>query len=53
MISTERRNKKPYAIPIQCVAYTGMTVAELRTIVNNIVSEMVKIEMKVTGMSHQ
>ena len=49
MISTECRKKKPYALPIQCVSYTGMTVTELRRILNNIVSEMVKRGMKVTG----
>ena len=50
MISTQFRVMKPYALPVQCVSYTGMTVAELRRILNNIVTNMIKKGMEVTGM---
>ena len=49
MISTECRKKKPYTLPVQCVLYTGMSVTELRRILNKIVAKMVEKGMKVTG----
>lgn len=47
MISDERRNKKPYAIPIQCVPYRGMNEALGRKLVNNIIAEMNRRGMRV------
>ena len=49
MISCDKRDKKPYAIPIQCVAYRGMKEAMLRRLTNQIVHEMHHREMKVAG----
>ena len=50
MISAEDRKKKPYAIPVQCIAYEGLKDAEVRNIANNVVREMQKRGMKVAGM---
>lgn len=46
MISSELRNKKPYAVPIQCLPYAGLKETDMRSMV---VQEMVKQGMKVAG----
>jgi len=49
MISSEDRRKKPYALPIQCIPYKGLTDAKICWLANNIISEMVKQKMNVAG----
>ena len=49
MISDERRVHKPYALPIQCVPCTGLKVKDMRRLINEIITEMVKRRMKVSG----
>jgi hypothetical protein len=49
MISHESRNQKPYALPIQCVPYKGLSVRAIRALANKIIEEMVKRKMKVAG----
>lgn len=49
MISPDKRDKKPYAIPIQCVSYRGMKDTTLRRLTNQIVHEMHHRQMKVAG----
>lgn len=49
MISPGKRDSKPYAIPIQCVAYRGMTEANLRKLVNVVIHEMHHRDMKIAG----
>ena len=50
MISTEDRRRKPYAMPIQCIAYRSLKDAKARSIANKVVQEMHKRGMKVAGM---
>ena len=50
MISTEERNKKPYALPVQCIPYKGLKDSEVREIGNKVIQEMCKRDMKVAGM---
>ena len=50
MIKAEQRKKKPYAIPVQCIAYEGLKDAEIRNIANIVAQEMHKRGMKVAGM---
>ncbi len=50
MISTEARSTKPYALPVQCLSYTGLTVAKLRGILNKLLTTMTNKGMKVAGM---
>ena len=50
MISTEDRRKKPYALPVQCVPYKGLSDSKVRELANNVIQEMVKRKMKVAGM---
>ena len=51
MISSEDRRKKPYALPVQCVPYKGLSDCKVRDLANNIISEMVKRKMNVAGNS--
>ena len=49
MISSEERSVKPYALPVQCIPYVGITHEKLRSIVNNLIQEMTKRNMSVAG----
>ena len=49
MISHEHRDRKPYALPVQCLPYTGLSEAKMRSLANEIIKEMVKRNMKVAG----
>lgn len=49
MISTEERRRKPYALPVQCIPYKGLTDAKVRELANKIIAEMTKREMHVAG----
>ena len=49
MISNEERNKKPYALPIQCLPYKGLSDNKVHELANRIITEMVKRKMKVVG----
>jgi len=50
MISSEDRRKKPYALPVQCIPYKGLTDAKIRLLANTIITEMVKWKMNVVGI---
>ena len=47
MISQEGQRTKPYAIPIQCILYKGLSDLKVRELSNKIIEEMVKRKMKV------
>ncbi len=49
MISTETREAKPYALPVQCVPYRGLTDTQLRNLVNTLIREMKQRKMNVSG----
>lgn len=49
MISPEERNKKPYAIPVQCIPYSGLSDSKIRILANLVIEEMVKRNMKIAG----
>lgn len=49
MISPEERNKKPYALPVQCLAYVSLRDLATRGICDALIKEMTKREMKVAG----
>lgn len=49
MISNEERSKKPYALPVQCIPYKGLSDAKVRELANKIIREMVKRKMNVAG----
>jgi hypothetical protein len=51
MISTEDRRRKPYAMPVQCLAYRSLKDAEIRKIANQVVQEMKKRGLKVAGFT--
>ena len=49
MISAERRNQKPYALPVRCVPNKSLKAAEFRHLTSEIVEEMHKRGMNVVG----
>ena len=49
MISQEMRRTKPYAIPVQCIPYKGLSDLKVRELSNRIIEEMTKRKMKVAG----
>ena len=50
MISPEQRTSKPYALPVQCIAYKSLKDSEVRKIANTLVKEMSLRGMKVAGI---
>ena len=44
MISSEERNKMPYALPIQCVPYNGLSDTKVCELANHVIHETVKRE---------
>ena len=51
MISSEVRDKKPYALPVQCIPCAGLKKqGDLRRIVNELLREMVAHKMNVAGI---
>ena len=49
MISSELRDVKPYALPVQCVPYRSLTQQQLRQLVSKLVKEMTSRGMKIAG----
>ena len=49
MISSELRDTKPYAIPVQCLPYHSMKHQQVRQIVSTLVKEMGSRGMRVSG----
>ena len=50
LVSEERRNKKPYAIPVQFVPYSSIRDQYIRDLTANVKTEMVKMDLKPVGM---
>lgn len=50
LISDERRNKKPYALPVQYVPYKSIRDQFVRDLTDDIKREMVKMSLKPVGM---
>lgn len=49
MISCEQRNVKPYALPVQCLAYHTINQQVMRRLVSTLLKEMTSRGMKVSG----
>ena len=52
MISPEERNKKPYALPIQCIPCAGIKEVNIRQFLTKIVEQMRSRNMKIAGKLH-
>ena len=50
MISPEQRDRKPYAIPVQCTPYVSLKHSTCRNLVNSLIAEMHQRGMKVAGV---
>ena len=48
-LNSEQHNKKPYAVPIQCVPYAGLKEVVIRNLVSALCKEMSHHGMKVSG----
>ncbi|XP_065917202.1 uncharacterized protein [Dysidea avara] len=51
MISTEDQRRRPYALPVQCIPYKGLTDAKIRELANKLIVEMSKRKMNVAGFT--
>ena len=49
MVSSELRNHKPYAVPVQCIPYAGLKESDSRRMVTMLVQEMHMLKMKAAG----
>ena len=49
LISLKARNHKPYALPVQLIPYAGMNQAQIRDVINNVISEISLLGMAVSG----
>ena len=49
MIASDRRDMKPYALPVQCIPCAGLTSKEIRRLTNELIGEMVKRGMRISG----
>ena len=49
MISSESRNRKPYALPLQCLPVRGLKDKQVREFADAIIKEMTKRNMKVAS----
>ena len=49
MISNEERRTKPYALPVQCIPYVGLSDSKVRQLANDIIQKIVDRNMKVAG----
>ena len=52
MISTESRVRMPYALPVQCFSYVGITVNQMRAILDRVITAMKARNMAVNGITH-
>jgi len=50
MLSSDRRDKKPYALPVQCLPYAGLTEVDMRRLISALCTAMVSHGMKVSGI---
>ena len=44
MISSDTRNKKPYALPVQWFPYAGLKETDIRRLISNLCSKMISLE---------
>ena len=49
IISSELRDKKPYALPVQCLPYAGLKEVDICCLVSALCGKMMSYEMKVSG----
>ena len=50
MISSECQNRKPYALPVQCLPVRGLNDMQARDFADAVINEMTKRNMKVAGI---
>ena len=51
MLSSDVRDRKPYALPVQCVPYAGLKEVTIRRLITRLCEAMNSYGMKVAGMT--
>ena len=46
MISSSQRNKKPYALPISCIPYKGLSESKARSHINSVIEHLKERNMR-------
>ena len=49
LVSDERRNKKPYALPVQYIPYKSIKDQHVRDMTDAIKSKMMELDLKLVG----
>lgn len=49
MVSSETSDKRPYALPVQCIPYAGLKEAELLGFISALCMEMTSLGLKLSG----
>lgn len=52
MISFELRDKKPYALPVQCLPYAGLKAVDIRRLVSALCRKIMSYGMKISGIAY-
>ena len=50
MVSSDARDKKPYALPVQWLPYAGLKEEDIHRLISDLCNKMVSLEMKVSGI---
>lgn len=50
MLSSDLRDQKPYALPVQCLPYAGLKEIDIRRLITDLCKAMISHGMKVSGM---
>ena len=50
MLSSDLRDQKPYALPVQCLPYAGLKEVDMRRLITDLCKTMISYRMKVSGM---
>jgi len=49
MLSSDLRDRKPYALPVQCLPYGGLKEVDMRRLITDLCRTMVSFGMNVSG----
>lgn len=50
MVSSDARDKKPYALPVQWLPYAGLKEEDIHRLISDLCNKMVSLGMKVSGI---
>ena len=53
MLNSDLRDRKPYALPVQCLPYAGLKKVDMRRLITDLCRTMVSFGMNVSGMYYE